>query len=283
MSGVDCCITTMDRPWALERLLLSIAAHHPEATVHVADQSESDDSDGRRQLTERAREAGLRRPPVVHRLPFDCGVSAARNHLADSTPGEYKLFLDDDFVFTDRTDIDAMARLLDTHPRAAVVGGSVSRNGRIRNVGTMLHKHDESLVQVVAANPFGERDGLRFRRTDCVPMFALMRGELFAELRWDEALKTAAEHFDFFLRLRQTPHLVLHAPDVTIDHPPTDVPADYARLRWRGELLAQMLTKHSLRRLKTVDGTITELCDDGELIRYCELEREAPGPAITRS
>jgi GT2 family glycosyltransferase len=284
MSEVDYCITTMDRPGALERLLLSIAGRCPEATVHVADQSGRVDSANRERLTRRLSDAGLRQPPTFHRLPFDCGVSAARNHLADSTSARYALFLDDDFVFGERTDVDAMARLLNAHRTAGVVGGSVSRQGRVRNVGTLLRKDGESLRQLAITAPFEEHEGIRFRQAECVPMFALMRRELFAHVRWDPALKTAAEHFDFFLRVAPTPFAVLHTPDAVVDHPPTETSPAYAQLRLRGELLARMLRKHEVVRLKTVERTVFELGPEGELIGYCELTSERPNgrPTGTR-
>jgi hypothetical protein len=273
LTDIDYCVTTMDRPRALERLLLSIAAHRPEASIHVADQSESFDPARHDGLAERLRKAGFRERPVVHRLPFDCGVAAARNHLLDSTPSKYKLSLDDDFLFTKRTNVDAMARLLDAHSEAGVVGGCVTRNGQVRNVGTNFERcGDASLRQLLPAGPFEEYGGIRFRRTDCVPLFVLMREELFAHLRWDPDLKTGGQHFDFFLRMQATPYSVLYTPDVAVDHPPIEAGPSYRRLRSRGEFLGQMLVKHRLTRLQAVNGTVFELRPDGQLTMYCELE-----------
>lgn len=270
VSRVDFCVTTMDRPRALARVLLSVAEHHPGAPVHIADQSERFDPNGHERLAERLRKAGLREPPTVHRLPFDCGVSAARNHLADSTLGEYKLLLDDDFELTERTEVEAMVGLLDAHPRAGVVGGGVTRDGRVRNVGTRLERWGSELRQLPTEGRFNERDGLRFERVDCVPLFALMRGEVFRNARWDPELKTAGEHLDFFLRLREAGYEVLYAPDVTVDHPPTEADERYRQLRQRDEFLKRMLAKHGLRRLRAINGSVFELGDHGELTRRRE-------------
>jgi GT2 family glycosyltransferase len=278
---VDYCVTTMDRPHAVERLLLSVATHRPEASVHVADQSESVDQASYDRLAGRLEEAGLRERPTIHALPCDCGVSAARNHLIDSTPAEYKLILDDDFVFTERTDVDALVGLLDARPGAGVAGGSVIRGDRVRNVGTLLRKRGDSLHQQEAGGPFDEQAGIRFKRTDCVPMFALMRRALFEHVRWDPALKTAGEHLDFFFRIQRTPYDVLYAPDVTIDHPPIEADPSYVELRVRSEFLKQMLAKHNVRHLKVPNGTVFELLPDGEMTMYCELEREELGDGAT--
>lgn len=270
MTGVDYCITTIERPRALERLLLSIAAHEPEAAVYVADQSEAFDSEGYDRLAQRLEEAGLRRRPTVDRLPFDCGLSTARNHLVDSTPSECKLILDDDFVFTEQTDVSKLVRLLELHPEAAAVGGGVVRGGRIRHAGTLLQRDGTTLRQLAAGGPLQERAGIRFRQTDCVPNFVLMRRQLFEHMRWDPDLKTAGEHIDFYLRMQDTPYGVLYTPDVTIDHPPVEAEPGYKRLRWRGGFLKQVLIKHEAVRLESVNGAVTELQPDGSLTRHSE-------------
>lgn len=274
MSRVDYCVTTMDRPRALERLLLSMATHRPDASIHIADQSKCFDPAQYETLALQLQDAGLLERPVVHRLPFDCGISVARNFLVDSTPSEYKLGLDDDFMFTEQTDIDAMVRLLDAHPEAGVVGGAVTRNGQIRHVGTRFERRGDSLHQLPSEDPFEEHGGLRFKQTDCVPLFVLMRQDLFEHARWDPELKTGGAHFDFFLSIQNTPYIVLHTPDVTIDHPPIEIDPSYRRLRFRPEFRKQMLIKHQLRRLEAVDRTIFELLPDGHLTMYCDLERE---------
>lgn len=267
MSDVDYCITTMDRPAALERLLLSVAARHPDASIHIADQSREVDHAANDRLAWRLADGGLLERPTIHRLPFDCGVSAARNHLMESTTATYKLLLDDDFVFCGTTHVDAMVRLLDAHPESGLVGGSVSRNGRIRNVGTLLRKRGRTVCQLPAPERCDEHDGIRFKRTDCVPVFALARRELAKHVRWDPALKTAGEHFDFFLRMQDTPYGVLYAPDVTIDHPPLQLESSYLELRWRREFMQKMLAKHGVSRFEALDGAVIELQPDGTLTR----------------
>jgi hypothetical protein len=267
MSQVDYCITTMMRPQALERLLLSIAAHQPEASIHVADQSEEFDQATYDRLAERLEQAGLRERPTVHRLPFDCGSSAARNFLVDATPSEYKLIIDDDGVFTADTDISVMARLLDGLPDVGVVGGAVARRGRLRSVGTLLQQSGSQLREVEAPGEFEEHDGIRFKRVDFLPNFVLMRRELFEHVRWDPALKTSGEHLDFYLCLRQTPYTAVFTPDAFGEHPPIEADKSYKRLRLRGQFLKLMMEKHGLTRLTTLSGSVTERQPDGRLVR----------------
>jgi GT2 family glycosyltransferase len=265
MTRVDYCIPTINRPQALERILLSLAAHRPEASVHVADQSDPFDAAFHEELAERLRSAGLRKPPTVHRLPFDCGVSVARNHLVDSTPSEYKLVVDDDGVFTERTDVDAMVRLLDALPEAGAVAGTVTRDGEAVFFGHRLEVRGATLHQLADDGPYEVRDRVRFKRVDCLPNCALMRRELFDHVRWDPNLKTAAEHFDFYLRMKETSYTVLYAPDIIGEHPPLEVDTPYRDLRLRGEFVIQMMHKHDLTRIQMLDGTVLALAPGGEL------------------
>jgi GT2 family glycosyltransferase len=280
MGQVDYCVTTMNRPRALERLLFSIAAHRPDAPVHIADQSEDFDPASYEALADRLAVAGLEMRPTIHRLPFDCGIAVARNHLVDVTSRRYKLSLDDDFAFTERTDVDAMVRLLGAHSEAGLVGGCVTRNGQVRHVGTDFERSDTSLRQVVSEAPLAKQAGIRFRRAGCVPLFVLIREELFSHLRWDPKMKTGGAHFDFFLRMEDTSYAVLYTPDVAIDHPPADAGPKYRQLRQRGAFLSQMFVKHGVKRLKAVNGTVFERRPDGEMTMYCELRDRPPEGSI---
>jgi Glycosyl transferase family 2 len=275
MSEIDYCITTMMRPQALERLLLSIAAHQPAASIHVADQGEEFDPAAYDRLAERLERAGLRERPTVHRLPFDCGSSAARNFLVDATPSEYKLIIDDDGVFTADTDIDLMARLLDGLPTVGIVGGAVARRGRLRSVGTMLQRNGSQLREVEAPSEFEEHDGIRYQQVDFLPNFGLMRRGLFEHLRWDPELKTSGEHLDFYLRLPQTPYIAVFTPDAFGEHPPIEADKSYKRLRLRGQFLKLMMEKHGLTRITTRGGSVTERQPDGRLVRG-RLEHTEP-------
>lgn len=264
---IDVCITTMNRPQAVERLLFSIAEHRPEAPVHVADQSETIEPGRYERLAERLLEAGLHEPPTVHRLPFDCGASYARNHLVDASPGEYKLIADDDGLFTAETDVEAMARLLDALPQVGIVGGTVARGGTVANVGSRLLRRGEALYELEASQPYVEHEGIRFRQVDFLPNFALMRRQLFEHLRWDPELKIGGEHLDFYLELPRTPYTAVLTPDATGEHVPLRAGRDYWRLRMRGDFFKAMMIKHGLTRVVQRGDTVSELHPGGRLTR----------------
>lgn len=220
---VDFCVTTFKRPRAIERLILSIGERYAEAAVFVADQNEWLD---RRFYEKLAMRSGLSHPPTVHHLEFDCGVSAARNHLVGSTPREYKLILDDDAVLIDQSDIGTFVELLDGYPGASVVGGAQVQGRHVRGVRSNFQWDDDTLVNVADRQPFSDHGGIRYVSVDFVSHFSLMRRELFDFVQWNPRLKTF-EHHDFYIRVKETPYTVLFTPDVVFEHAPVEGEPDY--------------------------------------------------------
>lgn len=261
MSGladkVDFCITTFKRPAAVARLLRSIAPRYPDAAIYVADQAVDEKlyDDLRGELAA----AGLVTSPEVRRLPFDCGVSIARNHLVTTTPREYKLILDDDYVFTDATRIEKFLTLLEAHPEAGVVGGDATRDGEAVRFDFRIDRREATFRPVFEDSPYLVHDGIRYRETDCVVQFALLRRELFDHVLWDPELKIG-EHGDFFFRVLDAPYSVLYTPDVVIDHPESRDDSGYARYRARdADFRARAMAKHGLTRIEMPDGSVIEL------------------------
>jgi GT2 family glycosyltransferase len=264
--AVDFCVTTFKRPRAVERLLLSIAAYYPQANIFVADQNEVFDAAFYERLRTRLAAAGLRTPPRVERLDHDCGVSAARNHLVSRAPREYKLILEDDFVFTERTAIESFVDLLDGHPGVGIVGGAVYRDGEEARFDFKIDVRDGTFRAVCDDGPFDRHAATRYRRTDSVVNFALMRGELLRHTCWDPRLKVA-EHEDFYLRVRETHWGVIYTPDVAVDHPDAEADPGYTAYRVRAEFIVASMYKHGLTRVETINGLVAELHPDRLVLR----------------
>lgn len=265
---VDFCITTFLRPKALERLLFSIARFYPMANIYIADQNEIFDRTFYKRIREELYNAGLQKRMSIEHLPYDCGLSYARNHLVTTTPNKYKLILDDDMVFTEGTDIGKFVKLMDVQ-NAGVVGGIVVQNGHEIHFEFTPEKRGDTIVHVEEKPNWLTHDGVRYRKTGCVLNFALFRKELFNVIRWDNDLKVT-EHLDFYMRMKGTTYSILYTPDVMIDHPPTERENNYKQMRQRDEFQAIMLRKHNARRVKYTNGQVVELMPDGSLKRYKE-------------
>lgn len=265
---VDFCITTFKRQKALERLLYSIAEYAPCANVYVADQNEQLDMVFYKNIRAELQKLGLHKRLSVKGLPYDCGLSYARNYLVTETPNKYKLILDDDFVFTPETDIGKMVALMDDHPNVGIVGGLVRQHGHDIHFEFELEKKGNTIYQVDDKQPMRTHKGIRYKKTGCVLNFALMRGDIFLQTGWDNDLKVT-EHMDFYLRFKNTKYQVFYTPDVVIDHPPTEREPDYKELRQRKEFMVHMLKKHGVNRVKYLNGQVTEI-EGNSLKRYKE-------------
>lgn len=58
-------------------------------------------------------------------MPFDCGVAYARNECVKAVKTKFILLCDDDFVFTDKTDINIPLQALKKYPEIGIVTGAV--------------------------------------------------------------------------------------------------------------------------------------------------------------
>src|SRR5262245_62058812 len=177
MRDVTFGITTFERPGLLVGLVRSIRQRYPLARIVVADNGKQ--------------KAPL--PDSVKRLnlPFDCGLSRARNALIDSLQTKYLLLLEDDFLFTDETTVVPLVEVLEAGPEVGVVGGALrSLNGRVAAYaldievfrGTMYVREATHRLRFTAA-------GLPYRLCDMVWNFALFRKEMLADHRWNDRLK----------------------------------------------------------------------------------------------
>ncbi len=168
------------RPDKLQRLVQSIRKFYPDNRVLVADDSPE---------------------PVecadceMYRLPTNSGTSFGRNFLVNKVRSDYFLTCDDDFVFTEQTDIHKLSAHLDAHTDVSIAGG------RVMDFGNALRPGPSNFVV---------KDGKHFRKflpengnlTKCeiTSQFFAGRTSFFRSnnVRWDERLKVCADHIPFF-------------------------------------------------------------------------------------
>lgn len=267
VKDVDFCITTFLRPEAVERLVFSITRYYPLASITIADQNFKFDRQFYRELREKARKLGLSESIDVIRLPYDCGVSFARNYLMHNTTKKYKLILDDDFEFTGQTDIKKMIEIMESDPQNYIVGGCVKQLGTELHYEFNLKNENGTIEQMPDGDNWRHHNGIRYKRTGCVLNFALMKSELFAYISWDESLKVT-EHTDFYLRMLKNTGKIVYVPEVVVNHPPAERNEEYKAMRTRDEFLVRMLRKHNATKLVYLSGSTLELMPNGTISHY---------------
>ena len=157
----------------------------------------------------------------MHRLPFDTGISAGRNHLLARVDTPYLLLNDDDRLFSRHTDLEVMVRLLDTCGLDVVGGRTWQRRRRhlylvksVVDTPVTLELDGETLRCVEVA--VDERAACT--RCDLVPnFFVAPTGRIRAMGGWDARLKVD-EHIDFFLRAKREGLAVGYTTRSSVDH-----------------------------------------------------------------
>ena len=221
MQEIAFCITTFERPQYCKGLIKSIRKFYPDAKIYVADQSE---------------EEGTYDAEVI-RLPYDCGLSYARNYLWRNTKEPFKLLLDDDFVFTQDTKIETFRTLID---HCDIVCGGVIE-GRLRNYEHDLRIEGDKLYYDKPKREWQQIEGVKCRQVDMALNFGLFRRNTD---NWDDNLKIC-EHTDYYLRFKGK---LLYTPEVLVNHLKAR-PKGYRRLRRRNQFYAHFMEKHGLTEI----------------------------------
>ena len=109
-------IKTFERPYCTNRIIDSIFHYYPKMKVIVGDDS---------------RNPGENDAVEYHKLPFNSGISYGRNFLIDQVKTKYFLLLDDDFIFTEKTDLNTLLNILEDNDIDLLVMGAYGHS-RIR-------------------------------------------------------------------------------------------------------------------------------------------------------
>jgi len=190
-------IKTFERPGCLDRLLQSIRKFYPDMPIVIADDSE-----------EHYPEISKKYEKTTHHcLPFNMGLSAGRNFLVDNIHSDFVILLDDDFVFSDDTNVEKLVKLAENYDIAA---------GAVRNRGKVFHYEGD--LQVVDGTLHLLRKILpKPGQVDIAFNFFAARVKSLKRVYWDPYLKMA-EHADFFWRAKQNGLKVGYHPEVIVGH-----------------------------------------------------------------
>lgn len=135
IKDIDFCVFTQGNRESLERLLNSIAKYYPGAKVYIADSTVDLDRSYYKKLRVELEQAGLINRMVVFQLANKAGPAAARNYLMSNSQNKYKVFFDESDVLTEKTNIELMANVLETHKTLGVACGTLDE-GKTRHTPT---------------------------------------------------------------------------------------------------------------------------------------------------
>jgi glycosyltransferase involved in cell wall biosynthesis len=169
-------------------------------------------------------------------LPFNCGLSYARNYLIKQSSEPYIFIIDDDFIITPQTRLDYFIDILNSDTQIGIIGGNLKNRNpynyhlcfdkKNNKIFYIRLKNKESLTSKTVIRP-----SIPFIYCDIVLNFALFKKEIFEDIKWDNNLKLA-EHSDFYLRLKKlNKWKVAHTSLVIADHQKTKNEQEYINFR----------------------------------------------------
>lgn len=254
MKNIDFLITTFDRYDLLERLLHSIFSYYPNAKVTIADQSKEIN-------TEFYNDYVLFNLKVIP-MPYDCGLSMARNCLVEKTKRQYKLILEDDFLFNEDTKVEKLLELMDV---ADIAGGGVYSHGSRLKFEHYFEKKSGVIYQVPDGDKYKEYKGIKYKKTGCVMNFALFNKVVFERTKWHNDLKLR-EHQHFFFRVKNK---IVFTDDVKIVDGKNGMTPEYKRLKARDEFWKIALEDLEAYKIKYLSGMCFEI-EGNKIVHYRE-------------
>lgn len=197
-------------------------------------------------------------------LPFDSGVSIGRNRLIEHVDTEFILIGDDDFYYTEDAKVPEMLEFMRNHSEFDLIGGRVIERGVVKNYqGTIdiypdhLHYHKLDFDQC----ELDEQTGLRYQKCDITFNYFIARTQVLKDNKWDENIKVAHEHSDYFIGLKKAGVRVAFTPDAVVVHKPEHVQvarqSEYKGYRSRRSDKDYFFTKHNLKYSIGLNGVRT--------------------------
>lgn len=203
----------------LAALLRSIRANYPQLRVIVADQS------GEEAETNELAQWCRKHPQVEWlSLPYDCGLSAARNAAVAKVRTPFTWLMDDDFVVLPSTDAVATLRLLVAEVKDAVLAA-----GPIYDLGTKCVHDWAGTITVLPGSPPVVRAGppwpwqrsergTLWRPTGRFLNSFIAKTDVLRRIRWHDDVKISGEHRLFLADMAVARLLCIVTPALTLAH-----------------------------------------------------------------
>ncbi|MBH9974723.1 MULTISPECIES: glycosyltransferase [Bartonella] len=215
---------TIERPDLVERFINSVRKFYQDIPIIIGDQSRDQ---------KKLESFYKKNKAQCLRLPFDCGVAYARNECVKAVKTKFILLCDDDFVFTDETDINIPLQALKKFPEIGIVTGAVIDHHKAGSSVYFQKRYYEKFIyldkerKTFCSVPISyikphiyETPGHTFFQCDIGLNFAVMRKDIFKDgIEWDSRFKCNGEHEDFYLNLKYNSHWkVAYTPEFYCNH-----------------------------------------------------------------
>ncbi len=201
----------------------------------------------------------------IFKTPFNSGLSYNRNFLVQQSTEPYVMIIDDDFKFTDKTDLTALIEILNHREENGIVGGDISNRPSYHSEFLFEKKGEELFLQRITrvlakqkvqvhstrCNPEYDRF-YNYQYTDIVLNFFLAKREVLEKIPLDNNLKLV-EHSDHFLRIKKDGQWkVCYYPHTTCEHISGKNSDEYKNFRNNHNYIQMFLDKWGLKDMKHI-------------------------------
>ncbi len=229
--------------------------------LYIADQGYDNWSEEKRNFYKKLEQDGHK----IFKTPFNSGLAYNRNFLVEQSNEPYLMIIDDDFKFTDKTDLVALIEILNHRKENGIVGGDISNRPSYHSEFLFEKKNNELFLQrITKVSPEqkvrvhstglnSEKDKFyKYYYTDIVLNFFLVKREVLEEIPLDNNLKIV-EHTDHFLRIKKNGNWkVCYYPDTTCEHIVGKNSDEYKNFRSNDVFVKMFLDKWNLKDMEHI-------------------------------
>jgi len=224
MKNVGILITTFERDKHLFELVHSIRKYYDEIPIYIVDQGKSDDE----------KEKFLNNYGCdLIQIPWDSGLSLARNIGMKLMKENYAVLCDDDFVFTKNTKLERWYDLLQSLPNVGLAAGLLKQRGREWHYEHELElKKDRYIIKDFKKIIWKNHEGIPYFYTDLCLNFFMIKKQAWRDNKWDVDYKIIQEHIHFFLNMKfNSKWKVIYTPKVMAQHNKVFTGNEYDEIR----------------------------------------------------
>lgn len=151
----------------------------------------------------------------VYYIGYNKGLSYGRNFAVSKVKTSFFVLLDDDFLFTKKTDISLLLNNI-VEMNADIVGGVCIDFGFKKRIYDGVYSVSNGILNLIISD---RKDVIR--KVDFCLNFFIAKTEAIIKCPWDNNIKIHREHDDFFIRAKDMGLVVYHNDLVEIEHHPS--------------------------------------------------------------
>jgi hypothetical protein len=218
MANITVCIKTFMRPDILNKTLQSIRDKYKDITILVADDSKK----------EYIKIDNMELADRYYHLKYNSGTSYGRNYLLSQVETKYIIFIDDDHVFTQQTDIEVILYILQRYNLDMVGFKSKKKSAPSK----LIRLKRKKILYRVLNVYMGVYNGCPLY--DLIPQSFITTKEFSNKNRWHTILRFN-EHLPFFYQMLDKNVKISFINSVKTKNENKNDPDIYKRLKKQNE------------------------------------------------